>query len=867
MKRRSFLKRAAAVPAAAVAARLPAYADSHADGAGVNVKLQRSLPAGKYRPGRILNEYSLFLRGEREALANAPKVAAISAETLKARADHEWRELKTGESIAGWRLVAVLPWLNGTATAVFEKHVTHQGALVYVTEQGEIARIPKRIGDLSKIRPRPVDNPHGVKLERPARYVPGPDVCGEYIFNSSDDACYENVAALGAELIGWTLAANEEAGPEKSLWLEPDGRSRQLAPAPEALWAPDTNGRVFDPRRFLPSEYLYEYVPGYCKRTQLGRYLPAADIGVWNPRYGLGYEVMVLLPPGADARPLGRVRAMLPRKGHGALIPPGDAGAERAEPEAQFSDFYWNGSAEDFFSALAGVWNRWHYLLEGAMKVEIPDEWLLDAARGGIALARTSYRGLEPTYQIGEGAYTKIPERSHALFPVAHYEFVWAQQLWNLTEQVEPYFQHYLEKYILPDGNFVYNTQDQVEAPLNAGVFLENSARAYDYAGDFEALEKRLPVLRRMIEFVERRYRYSKGAFAADDPRHGLIWGSPEADNGDPSNDFPDSHPYYYQNASWTWRGLTEHARCLARAAADHNDDGLRRESERIAQLAREMRSDVERSLAKTLADRSPAMKQAGITPFTAFDTDSKPNELSSYENHRYMMDWWTSDWGDEALDRGHFGHRELAGEQILGMNLDGAYPRTSNFMEHGTLAGRIRQDDYRWFLIALYGNLCYAMDSGSCYAPEDALLPGNFPGEGSPYAWSAVVNSTLQPALALRWLLCYEEHDRAVVHLQKAAPKHWFSGGERIHVEDCPTRFGHITWTTESRTGPASLNGAWRVDVGFAAPFRADLVLHIHPPDRRPLLSASLGELHADRVMIPAATLANQSHIQIDIA
>src|SRR2546422_6281040 len=64
------------------------------------------------------------------------------------------------------------------------------------------------------------------------------------------------------------------------------------------------------------------------------------------------------------------------------------------------------------------------------------------------------------------------PPRS-TLFPYttlfrSHYEFVWAHQLWNLAEEVEPYFEHYLERYILPDGNFVYNTQDQVEAPLRS---------------------------------------------------------------------------------------------------------------------------------------------------------------------------------------------------------------------------------------------------------------------------------------------------------------------------------------------------------------------------------------------------------------
>ncbi len=845
---------------------LPSLLGSQEKRATGKARQTAPLPKGRYRPGRILNEYSLFLPGEREALQQAPRVAAIRGNIGSARLASEAKDLRLGESLAGWQLVAILPWLNGVATAVFEKHVTHQGAIVYVTEDGEIARVPKRLGDLSKIRPRPTDTPHGVKFERPARYVPGPDVLGDYILNSSDDPGYENLAALGAELMGWTLVANEETGPEKSLWLEADGKSRQFGADPMSLWAPDLTGRLFDPRRFLPSEYLYDYVPGFSKRTLLGGYLPAADIGVWNPQFQVGYEVMVLLPPGADAKPLGRVRAMKPPGERGTLIPAGDSYAQVPVSGREFVEGYWNGSREDFFSALAGLWLKWHHFFEDNMRVEIPDEWLLDAARGGIALARTSYRGLEPTYQIGEGAYTKIPERSHALFPVAHYEFVWAHQLWNLAEEVEPYFEHYLEKYVLPDGNFLYNTQDQVEAPLNAGVFLENSARAYDFTHDVAALRRRLPVLERMMEYVVKRYRWTKENFPESDPRHGLIWGSPEADNGDPKNDFPESHPYYYQNAVWIWRGLTEHARCLKRAAQENSDAALAAKAEEAAKLAAEMRADIERSLKRTLDARNPAMKEAGITPFTAFDTTRKPAELSSYENHRYMMDWWTADWGDAELDAGHFRHRVLAGEQICGLHTDGDYPRTSNFMDHGTLSYLIRQDDYRRFLLTLYANLCYAMDSGSLYAPEDSLLPGNFPGEGSPYAWSAVVNSTLQPAMGLRWLLCYEEHDRAVVHLQKAAPKNWFDAGQKIHVENCPTRFGPLRWTTESLAQAAG-RPRWQVTIRWPQKFEADLIVHIHPPDGEPLRSTTEGELLRDRVVLKAEILKGKTRIEIQVA
>ncbi len=859
MKRRSFLKYVTALTPMVGAERLAAR-QHRLSSAG---RVGEPASEGSYAPTRIVNEYSLFLPGEREALQNVPQVLAIDSIKVKAQHGEQAKTLKVSEAINGWHLVAIIPWLNGIATAVFEKHVTHQGAISYATTGGEIAHIRKLVGDLSKIRPRGINAPKTLgEFKRVKQYIPGPDVYGNYILGSNEDPRYENVSALGPEFIGWTLVANGDTGPQGAMWLQPDGTSREFGGDPQALWAPDMTGRLFEPPAFL--SYLYDYIDGYSKRTPIAGYLPAADIGVWNPTFHVGYEVMAVLPQGKDARPVARVRVMQPQRSR--QQPGSGSGPQPAGQAPEFTERFWNGSREDFFAALVGVWNQWHHFFEDRMRVEIPDPWLLDGARAGIALSRASYRELNPTYQIGEGAYTKIPERSHALFPVAHYEFVWAHQLWNLTDEVEPYFQHYLDNYILPDGNFLYNTQDQVEAPLNAGVFLENSTRAYDYNGDFDALQKRLPILRRMIEFVLKRYEYSKQVFPPTDPRHGLIWGSPEADNGDPKDDYPNSHPYYYQNASWTWRGLTEHARCLDRAGREHNDAKLQREAKKLAEIAKEMRTNIERSLATALANRNPAMKRAGITPFTPFDTKRKPTELSSYENHRYMMDWWTSDWGDASLDEGHFIHRKIAGEQILGLNTDGASVRTSNFMSHGTLAFLIRQDDYRPFLLTLYALLCYTMDSGSRYSPEDTYLPGGHPGEGSRYGWSAVINSELQPALGLRWLLCYEEHDRAVVHLQKAAPKHWFARGEKIHVENCPTRFGHITWTTESISSPDN-SAHWRCHIKFQRPLNSDLFIHVHTPNGQPLKSASLGRVQPDRILLSAAILAGKTELTTVIA
>lgn len=821
-------------------------------------------PRGEYLPGRIPNEFSLFLAGEEDALKLVPSVGAISDGALTAKLGSRSSHMRSGDVLDGWRLITIVG-MNGVDTAVFEKHVTHRGAIAYVTEhEGTIAFIPKQIGYISKIRPRPTNTPDGVHLERAAHYVPGPDTAGLYILNSSEDPSYENVAALGAEYIGWTLVANEQGGPKASLYLEADGKSREIGGKPDAdgVWEQDQVGSYFDPSSLFPGEnpQLYQYTPGFSKRTLLGGYLPVADIGVWNPKYQCGYETMVLLPPGVDARPLGRVRCLIPEELVGQHT--NDPSLTKEADGKTYVDRYWNCSAQSFYAELAGIWNRWSSFYETSMPVEIPDEWLLNAARAGITLSRCSYRGFEPTYQIGEGAYTKISERSHALFPVAQYEFIWAHQLWNLTEDSDIYFQYYLDKYILPNGNFVYNTQDQVEAPSNVGIFLTNSARSYDYTGNLASLEKRLPVLERMIAFVLQRYEYSKQHFPASDRRYGLIYGSPEADLGDPNNDFPTSHPLYYQNSVWTWRGLAEHSRCLRLAAHVNQNEALQAAATRYAALAKEMRTIIQRSLETTLELRSAEMRASGITPFTPNDIDRRPTELSSYENHRFMQDWFLADWGDPALDLGHLKHRELAGMQIMGLHTDGSVARTSNFMDHGSLAVKIRQQDYRPFLLNLYALICYAADSGNRYAPEDAYLPGSFPGDGGRYGWASVINSTLQPTLGLRWLLCYEESDTDICHFQKAAPKHWFAKGQAISVAKCPTRFGAVQWSTH-----AVSDRQWKVKLFLPAGFGGDILLHIHPLDGKPLQRTSLGDIHGDSVVLSRAMFANTTHFDIDIS
>jgi hypothetical protein len=56
-------------------------------------------------------------------------------------------------------------------------------------------------------------------------------------------------------------------------------------------------------------------------------------------------------------------------------------------------------------------------------------------------------------------------------------------------------------------------------------------------------------------------------------------------------------------------------------------------------------------------------------------------------------------------------------------------------------------------------------------------------------------------------------------------------------------------------------------VTIELRDPFEANLVVHVHPPDRQALKSTSLGELHADRIVLPAALLAGKTELTVAIS
>jgi hypothetical protein len=154
------------------------------------------------------------------------------------------------------------------------------------------------------------------------------------------------------------------------------------------------SGHCVTSTHLLPVPYLYAYKPGYSKRTMLGGFLPAADIGVWNSANNVGYEVMMVLSPGPERKPMACIRATLPEGQPAAIFQVADGLATNPNIADGVMERYWNCTSEEFWEAVLSLWQRWANFFDQHMQVEIPDPWLLQAAKAGIVLCRCSYRSL-----------------------------------------------------------------------------------------------------------------------------------------------------------------------------------------------------------------------------------------------------------------------------------------------------------------------------------------------------------------------------------------------------------------------------------------------------------------------------------------
>jgi hypothetical protein len=74
-----------------------------------------------------------------------------------------------------------------------------------------------------------------------------------------------------------------------------------------------------------------------------------------------------------------------------------------------------------------------------------------------------------------------------------------------------------------------------------------------------------------------------------------------------------------------------------------------------------------------------------------------------------------------------------------------------------------------------------------------------------------------------------------------------------------CPTRFGHLSWSTVARS-----DRSWEITLDFPQPFTGDLFVHIHPPEGQPLRQTSAGTIAGTAIHLTSEELKSAQHLVI---
>jgi hypothetical protein len=340
---------------------------------------------------------------------------------------------------------------------------------------------------------------------------------------------FEACASLLPDLDGYTFLSTEDS--PDVIGVDSDGRIGVLG---------TQGGRkplakvLFDPRDHLPP-----HMPSRAKRGILGGYLPAIDYGFFDAETKLGWEEIAFVVDAGSAKLDLYVYLRV-------LHPDGSVERKFFRPLAGESTI----RAEDFFARLYDFHIRWwprivelkaHWDpdLAEAMAIEVPEPRIADACQASLARAFITYVGDTPRY--GTGHYG-APQ--HNTFPPATLSTANACIEWGHLVRARRYLDWYLDHAVKPDGTFDYYGP----AVSEYGQMLDAIARYVRRSGDADWLRRRVPKIESIVSHLVRLRRESQAKFPRGDLRHGLVFGSPEADTRGEVN-------YYFSGDAWTWRG------------------------------------------------------------------------------------------------------------------------------------------------------------------------------------------------------------------------------------------------------------------------------------------------------------------------
>jgi len=572
-------------------------------------------------------------------------------------------------------------------------------------------------------------------------------VCGD------DDPSYEACAALLPPVEGYTFLATGE-GPEV-FGVDPQGRIGILG----TQWGTKPLERVlFDPREHLPP-----HTPTARQVSVSDGCPPSIEYTFLDPLAALRWQESARACAGEKP---GTTDVLVELR----VGPP--VGGGQGQWFRVSADGARNASGLEYYGPPREI--RRDETFSEAMELSLPEAWPREASHASLARAFVTYEGDRPHYGVGH-----YRASAHDGFPPTTLSMVNACVEWNLLARARRYLDYYLDHFLRPDGTFDYYGP----AVSEYGQMLDVIARYARRSRDAEWLRGRLPEIERIAGHLLRLRREGQERFPKGELRHGLVFGSPEADTRNEVN-------YYFAGDAWTWRGWTE----IARALIELGDGPIQQRGRELLAECDAYRAHIESSLAKSIIPGEAPF----VPPVAGFDkpfASMTQDRFASYTNYRYWPEMLSAgflrpEWADAIIE-----YRRTHGGELLG---------TSRFEKQlddwpyaGYAYGLLLRDRVRHFLLGFYGHLAGHCTPGTFTAYEQVSIGG------TPRTFVAdyCVPVQLVTPLMAKWMLVFEEPDADVLWLCRAIPGRWLAPGQRIEVRAAPTRWGFVDFDIERAT------------------------------------------------------------------
>lgn len=667
------------------------------------------------------------------------------------------------QKLGPWTLMAVIAEPLGDL-AVFENLEDRQGSIVYAGKQGVVLTLPKSLEPTS-VPPQSVYG--GRTLDEISKSQR--DVLGEEILAGKDDPSYERVAAALPPLRVPTFVGTRHSvdkptydygGSSDEIYVDVGKvfTEIQAARAKKDVWEGLIGGWLPVVRWLFPSGEQR-----YWEQVTFAEEDPAK---LWTQP--VWYRA--LLVEGGQLKEAHYFYHHLP-------FPP------RGEPDAA-----------DFYKALLNVHAVWKRDLNPSMKVDIPDQRILDFSLHGLAVEMITRVNDHPKYGypplgginiFGGYGYSNVDT-----FQDVFNSSVAAFLEWGCFDIAARYVDDYFTNSVRDDGSI--DTRGPEIGQY--GRMLTVMAKYYEYTKDEKLMRKYQKKIQAIVDLF---YTLRKEAKQRTDASYGIIRGWSEHDSSLKVNPYRFMLPHLSNNAEAS-RGFRDLGEAWTGMGRKLSDTSLQNEGARLIQEADAMKKDLYVAIEKSIDRTQNPPYMAAVV-----------GDVPTWGKGRVYSELLESGVLTEDQVKTILNYQGAHGGLKLG--LPGGGRSVTGFLDFGPPYARLQNDWVREFLLFYYAHMAHIYSPGTWISVESARLDGTM---GGPYATPSQVTI---PILT-KWMLVFEDPNEPVLWLARATPRAWLEQGKKIAVTGAPTRFGKVDYELHSDIDQGKISATVRLPEGYNA-------------------------------------------------